>query len=91
MTGTDRADLAPSAKYVLSLIEEKHESRAEAAETDAEEAEVGMGRAEILDAADPIYQKRTVEDALKDLREAGFVKRTTCPRDNREVIYKLDE
>lgn len=66
-----RNDLPPSAKFVLNIIEERDP----------------VPRREILTVTESVYQERTVEDALKTLRENGFVERQPHSRDGRETVY----
>ena len=66
----------PSAKFVLMVLEQNGGR---------------MTRSEILDAACQIYQPPTIEGALKELREAGAVKRATSAYDGRRVVYELSE
>ena len=75
MTDDQVDDLPPSAKYVFSIIKE----------------DGPLGRVQIIDTVAPIYQERTIEDALKILREKDLVGTESCPHDSRETIYKLPE
>ena len=73
MADQSRDDLPPSAKFILTLIED----------------EEPIDRSEIVAEVAPIYQEDTVDDALKHLREGGFAECSTCPKDNRKRIYKI--